>query len=573
MKKLYYFLLLLPLWGFGGLFGNFAFAQVSVELMGKTPPQVFFTVSWGTKAPYNNKIWVLAQVSTSGIGSEERALITDVIATGATASTVTGHRGFWLETSGDNGSATVTATLNLADGVENFNWCVYAFDYPPNAVAKAEGGYMLRGSPPFIINGDITEQSNTFGPGTCITSITDATDNPEGIVPAPTIAWSSGGEMSQTFLIGNAITPITFVTAGATSVTPSGLPNDVSGAWSSPDYTVSGAPSGTGTYNYTLTATDVNGCSATVSGTITVMPPGVNQQMGGCTFTQPELVSTFANFPATYSVSTFVTLQDERDRNNYTVVKMPDGKWWMAQNLNYQTGLIWQAEASEPSTVTDFNPALIGHFWCPGVNNVTTTSRASCNVWGALYSWETAMMRDGKYAGFSGSVTSWPGDDAYCATTDSGCTNTMNQGGRGICPPNWHVPTDAEWGDLFNAMETGTKNHNTGTDSRGSNAGAAAKAVCYCGSQITGCAADNVAKWNWTTNSVDTYGFRLLAPGARIGTDWPRVFYLGYNSMNWSSSVNTPETAWYRQVTHQYITVIRNSMNRAIAASIRCVMD
>jgi uncharacterized protein (TIGR02145 family) len=185
MKKLYYFLLLLPLWGSGGLS-----AQVSVELMGKTPPQVFFTVSWGTKAPYNNKIWVLAQVSTFGIGSEERALVTEVSATGATASTVTGHRGFWLETSGSNGSTTVTATLSLASGVEKFNECVYAFDYPPNAVWQSDGTYQLRGSRPFIINGNITEHSNTFGPGTCITSITDLTDNPTWIVPTPFSAGS-----------------------------------------------------------------------------------------------------------------------------------------------------------------------------------------------------------------------------------------------------------------------------------------------------------------------------------------------------------------------------------------------
>jgi uncharacterized protein (TIGR02145 family) len=177
------------------LFGNFASAQVSVELTGKTytPPQISFTVSWGSKAPYNNKIWVLSQytkVSVSGIGPEDRALVTAVSATGATASTVTGHRGFWLETSGSSGSATVTATLSLASGVEKFNECVYAFDYPPNAVWQCDSTYQLRGSPPFTINGDIIERSNTFGPGTYITSITDATDNPEGIVPTPFSAGS-----------------------------------------------------------------------------------------------------------------------------------------------------------------------------------------------------------------------------------------------------------------------------------------------------------------------------------------------------------------------------------------------
>jgi uncharacterized protein (TIGR02145 family) len=530
---------------------------------------VSFTVSWGTKAPYDNKIWVLAQYSTSGMGAEDRALVTEVSATGATASTVTGHRGFWLETAGSNGSATVTATLKLADDVEHFNWCVYAFDYPPNAVLQSDGTYQLRGSPPFTINGNITEPTNTFGPGTCITSITDLTDNPAGIVPAPpTIAWSSGGEASQSILIGNAISPITFTTVGATSVTSIDLPDGVSGTWSSPDYVVSGTPSGTGTYNYTLTATNAGGCSATVSGTITVLPPGANQPEGSCTFTQPELVGTFANFPATYSASTFVTLQDERDRNNYTVVKMPDGKWWMAQNLNYQKDLTWQADLGLSTGTID---EVIGHFWCPGMKNTTTSLRASCDVWGALYLWKTAMMRDGKYAGSSGSVTAWPGDAEYCSTTYSGCTNTMNQSGRGICPPNWHVPTDAEWGVLFDAIETGTKNHNTGTGWRGTNAGSRTKAACTCGSG--NCSTNAVVLWAYHASNfgTDNYRFRLLG----TGTAMPNSNYieLGEVVYPWSSSLYDSDSTWVRAWRHTHAQVWRYNFSRDRIAPVRCVQD
>jgi uncharacterized protein (TIGR02145 family) len=506
------------------------------------------------------------------MGAEERALVTEVSATGATASTVTGHRGFWLETAGSNGSATVTAILSLADGVENFNWCVYAFDYPPNAVFQSDGSYRLHGSPPFTINGYITEPTNTFV-GTCIVSITDATDNPEGIVPPPPIAWSSGGEASQDVLIGNAVTPIIFTTAGATSITPADLPDGVSGAWSSPDYIVSGTPSGTGTYNYTLTATDVNGCSATVSGTITVMPPGVNQQMGGCTFMQPELIGTFAHFPATYSASTFVMLQDERDRNNYTVVNL-GGRWIMSQNLNYQTGLIWQANSNAPSTVSGFNPDLIGHFWCPGAQNATSSSRASCDVWGALYSWETAMMRDGKYAGSTSTDTSWPGDAEYC--NDGGCTNTMNQGGRGICPPNWHVPTQAEWGDILNAMEPSTKNHNSGSSWRGAVAGTNGKAKCTCASGVTGnaCAGDATTAWlsGAAAAGTDNYGFRSIPSGRRIlnGATYEQR---GQTANFWSASPSATGSALFRGYNITMPTVYTFGYNRAYGMTVRCIID
>jgi uncharacterized protein (TIGR02145 family) len=205
------------------------------------------------------------------MGAEERALITDVIATGATASTVTGHRGFWLETFGDNGSATVTATLSLADGVENFNWCVYAFDYPPNAVLQSDGTYQLRGTPPFTINGDITEQSNTFGPGTCITSITDATDNPAWSVPAPFSAGSITTAGTAT-IVGIASAAII-----ADAIPASGGDRNITYLWQRSDGTASTTLTGSsatyalnkdpenystaGTYYFTRYAKD--GCNTT----------------------------------------------------------------------------------------------------------------------------------------------------------------------------------------------------------------------------------------------------------------------------------------------------------------------
>jgi uncharacterized protein (TIGR02145 family) len=390
-------------------------------------------------------------------------------------------------------------------------------------------------------------------------SITDLTDNPAGIVPAPpTIAWSSDGEASQSILIGNAVIPITFVTASATGVTPADLPDGVSGTWASPDYIVSGTPLGTGTYNYTLTATDAGGCSATVSGTITVVPPGANQPQGSCTFTQPDVVNTFTAFPATYSASTFVTLVDERDGNNYTVVKMPDGKWWMAQNLNYQKDLTWQANSDQPSTVAGFDPALIGHFWCPGAFHATNSSRAACDVWGALYSWETTMMRDGKYAGASGSVTTWPGDTEYC--NNSECTNNMNQGGRGICPPNWHVPTDAEWGNLVNAM--------------GTNAGAHGKSTCTCKSGNANCVDDIQNNWFYASSGtgLDTYGFRVIPTGTR-NHDGAYFFNLGDRVFFRSSSAADVDRAWLRRFIYNETTVNRSSYPRSYGFPVRCVKD
>jgi uncharacterized protein (TIGR02145 family) len=58
------------------------------------------------------------------------------------------------------------------------------------------------------------------------------------------------------------------------------------------------------------------------------------------------------------------TFTDKRDGKAYRTVKMPDGKTWMAQNLNYQ-----------PQS---------GKSWCYDNNN------SNCDQYGRLYDWNTA---------------------------------------------------------------------------------------------------------------------------------------------------------------------------------------
>jgi uncharacterized protein (TIGR02145 family) len=308
--------------------------------------------------------------------------------------------------------------------------------------------------------------------------------------------------------------------------------------------------------------------------------PGTNQLQGSCTFTQPPVVNTFANFPADYSASTFVTLTDERDGNNYTVVKMPDGKWWMAQNLNYQKGLTWQANASEPSTVSGQNTDLIGHFWCPGGyggTDISTSTLASCDVWGALYSWETAMMVDGKWSDDNRNSTAWA-DVSYSTNNSSGNTNNGGKGvgSHGICPANWHVPTDAEWGDILNEMETGTKDHNTNTSWIGTNAGSRGKSSCTCGSGVTGSSCVDDVKDNWHYHSSnagnDYYGFRVLPTGSRY-YNGSYFDVRGLYAYFWSSSASNQMNAWYRSFASFYVTVSRSNYTRSHGFSVRCVRD
>ncbi len=82
---------------------------------------------------------------------------------------------------------------------------------------------------------------------------------------------SASGTNGQTVTVNTAITNITYSTTGATGATISGLPAGVTGIWASNVVTISGTPTATGIFNYTVTMT--GGCTGgknTATGSITV---------------------------------------------------------------------------------------------------------------------------------------------------------------------------------------------------------------------------------------------------------------------------------------------------------------
>jgi len=92
------------------------------------------------------------------------------------------------------------------------------------------------------------------------------------VTPNNTITLTSAtGTNNQQTCQNGAIAPITYSTTGATGATFSGLPTGVTGLWSGNVATISGTPSVSGTFNYTITMT--GGCtvgSNSASGSIEV---------------------------------------------------------------------------------------------------------------------------------------------------------------------------------------------------------------------------------------------------------------------------------------------------------------
>lgn len=82
---------------------------------------------------------------------------------------------------------------------------------------------------------------------------------------------SFAGPANQTTCVNSVLSPMTFTTTGVSSIgTPTNLPPGVNATYSSNTVTISGTPTASGTFNYSI---PLNGCgTSNISGTITVNP-------------------------------------------------------------------------------------------------------------------------------------------------------------------------------------------------------------------------------------------------------------------------------------------------------------
>jgi len=116
-----------------------------------------------------------------------------------------------------------------------------------------------------------TSYTVTSGNGTC-TSAASTSFSIEARWPAPTVTLTSGaGTNNQTVCSSDAVTPVTYTATGITSATVTGLPAGLTGSFAAGVFTISGTPTVSGTFNYTVTFTGTCG-TLTENGIITVNP-------------------------------------------------------------------------------------------------------------------------------------------------------------------------------------------------------------------------------------------------------------------------------------------------------------
>ncbi|MDR2581623.1 MAG: fibrobacter succinogenes major paralogous domain-containing protein [Fibromonadaceae bacterium] len=159
-----------------------------------------------------------------------------------------------------------------------------------------------------------------------------------------------------------------------------------------------------------------------------------------------------------------------------------DGKTYKTIRIGSQT---WMAE--------NLNFEASGSACCDNISS-------NCDTYGRLYNWATALT---------------------------------------VCPPGWHLPSDAEWDVLTNHV--------------GSNAGTKLKAS---------------SGWN-VGNGTDDFGFSALPGGYGISSGF--FYNVGYYGDWWSATEVDASYAWFRYMYGNRSGVDRYFNDKENLFSVRCV--
>ena len=193
---------------------------------------------------------------------------------------------------------------------------------------------------------------------------------------------------------------------------------------------------------------------------------------------------------------------DDRDEQVYKTIVI-DKQTWMAENLNYN--------ADNSFCYND--------------------SAIYCAKYGRLYRWGTAMDSAGK----------WNSNGKGCGFPNKECLPTYPI--RGICPSNWHLPTNKEFETLINTVG---------------------------GQTIAGEKLKSTSGWVAIGNGTDSYSFTALPSGYR--GDGGYFNNKESNTYFWSSTDVNGGSAYYMRLSTSTSANVKVIL-KYNALSVRCVKD
>ena len=203
------------------------------------------------------------------------------------------------------------------------------------------------------------------------------------------------------------------------------------------------------------------------------------------------------------------SIVDSRDGKVYKTVKIGD-QTWMAENLNFDPGQGGSGDAKY-----DWS-------WC-----------RNCEVIGHLYTW-AAAIDSVKLANDAEN----PQDCGY----GKGCGLTGKL--QGICPDGWHLPSKAEWQDLFDAVG---------------------------GRSTAGEVLKSQTGWYRKGNGTDAFGFSALPAGDKSDNGY--FYHAGDIAYFWSATGNSDHFAYLMYLGYGYKYADLYDDNKNYGYSVRCVKD
>ncbi len=239
--------------------------------------------------------------------------------------------------------------------------------------------------------------------------------------------------------------------------------------------------------------------------------------IGVCNPGEGYLVKMFADdvliYPITFGVPCPGIPTVTYEGQVYNTVLVGD-QCWLKENLNVGTMINGTVEMTNNGVIEKY---------------CYDNDPANCETYGGLYQWHEMMQY------------------------------TTTQGVQGICPSNWHLPSDDEWkileGTVDSQYPVGDPIWNT-YGYRGYDAGKNLKST-------TG--------WSSGGNGTNDFGFTTLPGGYRPSLGG--FYNLANLALFWSSSEYIRPIAWYRTLSCEHGEVYREIFYKEFGFSVRCLKD
>ena len=225
--------------------------------------------------------------------------------------------------------------------------------------------------------------------------------------------------------------------------------------------------------------------------------------------------------------------------------------------------------ADIPQTNVNYQFTIVNGMLCPGI---PTIEDIDGNIYRTVLIGSQCWMKENIKVGTMINATEEMTDNAsiekYCYDDDPANCDTYGglyqwnemmqyvteEGVQGICPDDWHLPTDDEWKQL--EMYLGMSQSEADANMwRGTDEGEKLKS-------------NNL--W-YNGNSSNSSGFTALPGGFHNGNG--STGHLSDFGMWWTSSESYMSRPWYRNLRNDYEQVYRYYYDKRIGLSVRCIMD